>query len=62
MWFETFDEHNLSVPHLSIKQQQVGKGPIVLAPALWTLFLSLLPHKEERFLAVIFPIAYVPCS
>jgi alpha-1,2-mannosyltransferase len=35
----------------------VGKGPIALAPALWTLFLSLLPHKEERFLAVIFPIA-----
>jgi alpha-1,2-mannosyltransferase len=35
----------------------VGKGPIVLAPALWTLFLSLLPHKEERFLAVVFPIA-----
>ena len=37
--------------------QLVGKGPIVLAPALWTMFLSLLPHKEERFLAVIFPIA-----
>ncbi len=37
--------------------QLVGKGPIALAPALWTLFLSLLPHKEERFLAVIFPIA-----
>ena len=35
----------------------VGKGPIVLAPALWTVFLSLLPHKEERFLAVVFPIA-----
>ena len=37
--------------------QLVGKGPIVLAPTLWTMFLSLLPHKEERFLAVIFPIA-----
>ena len=35
----------------------VGSGPIVLAPALWTAFLSLLPHKEERFLAVVFPLA-----
>jgi alpha-1,2-mannosyltransferase len=35
----------------------LAKGPIVLPPALWTAFLSLLPHKEERFLAVVFPIA-----
>jgi hypothetical protein len=35
----------------------VGKGPIALASALRTMFLSLLPHKQERFLAVIFPIA-----
>ena len=34
-----------------------AKGPIVLAPVLWTAFLSLLPHKEERFLAVVFPVA-----
>ncbi len=51
--------YSFSVP-ISSNQHQVSKGPIVLAPSLWTLFLSLLPHKEERFLAVIFPIACVP--
>jgi len=38
-------------------KELTSRGPIVLAPALWTAFLSLLPHKEERFLAVVFPLA-----
>lgn len=41
----------------------IGKMTLVVSPAfLWLVAISLLPHKEERFLYVVYPLYMVAAS